>query len=32
MACQVTETLRRIDPDDPLRYDFALHKLGVSGG
>ena len=31
MACQITEALRRIDPDDPLKYDFALHKMGVSG-
>ncbi len=31
MACQITGALRRIDPDDPLKYDFALHKMGVSG-
>jgi hypothetical protein len=31
MACQITEALRRIEPGDPLKYDFALHKLGVSG-
>jgi len=29
MACQITDALRLIDPDDPLMYDFALHKLGV---
>ncbi len=30
MAAQITDALRRIDPHDPLRYDFALHKLGVT--
>lgn len=27
----LTETLRTIDPDDPVRYDFALFGLGVEG-
>ncbi len=30
-ARQVTERLRRFDADDPLRYDFALCHLGISG-
>lgn len=28
---QITEALRRIDPDDPVRFDFALAHLGISG-
>lgn len=31
MAREITEALRRIDPDDPLRYDFALSHLGILG-
>lgn len=30
MACEITESLRIIEPRDPLKYDFALHKLGVT--
>ena len=30
-ALQVTDALARITPDDPLRYDFALAHLGISG-
>jgi len=30
-AEEVTARLRRIDPDDPVRYDFALSHLGISG-
>jgi uncharacterized protein (TIGR02757 family) len=30
-AIEVTDALRAIDPDDPLRYDFALAHLGISG-
>jgi uncharacterized protein (TIGR02757 family) len=30
-ALQVTEALREIDPHDPLRFDFALAHLGISG-
>ena len=29
MALQITETLRRLDPDDPVRYDFALVRPGI---
>jgi uncharacterized protein (TIGR02757 family) len=29
-ACEITDVLRRIDPDDPVRFDFALCHLGIS--
>jgi uncharacterized protein (TIGR02757 family) len=29
---QVTQALRLLDPHDPVRYDFALCHLGISGG
>ena len=28
-ALQLTEALRRFDPGDPVKYDFALFGLGV---
>ncbi len=31
MATEITEALRRLDPSDPLRYDFALCHLGIAG-
>jgi uncharacterized protein (TIGR02757 family) len=31
MALDVTRFLRRLSPEDPLRYDFALCHLGISG-
>lgn len=31
-ALEVTESLRLMDADDPLKYDFALCHLGISGG
>ncbi len=31
MAREVTDALRRLDPGDPLRYDFALSHLGILG-
>lgn len=31
MAVDITEALRRLDPDDPVRYDFALCHLGMMG-
>ena len=31
MAEQITDSLRRLDPTDPLRYDFALCHLGIAG-
>ncbi len=30
-AEEITASLRRLDPDDPVRYDFALCHLGMSG-
>jgi uncharacterized protein (TIGR02757 family) len=30
-AEEVTEALRRYDPDDPVRYDFALCHVSMSG-
>jgi uncharacterized protein (TIGR02757 family) len=27
-AIELTETLRMFDPDDPLKYDFALYRIG----
>jgi uncharacterized protein (TIGR02757 family) len=31
MALEITAALRRLDPADPLRYDFALSHLGILG-
>lgn len=30
-ALEITRALRSMDPDDPLRYDFAICHLGISG-
>jgi uncharacterized protein (TIGR02757 family) len=30
-ALEVTAGLRRLDPEDPVRFDFALAHLGISG-
>jgi uncharacterized protein (TIGR02757 family) len=32
MAAEITEALRAYDPDDPVRYDFALCHLSMMGG
>ena len=32
MAMELTENLRLLNPEDPVRYDFALFGLGVSAG
>lgn len=32
MAREITAALRRLDPLDPVRYDFALAHLGISEG
>ena len=29
MATEITESLRRLDPEDPVRYDFSLCHLGM---
>jgi len=31
MALEITESLKRFDPEDPLKYDFALCHHGISG-
>lgn len=31
MAEEITASLRKLDPDDPVRYDFALCHFGMSG-
>lgn len=31
MAVEITEYLKRFDPEDPLKYDFALCHHGISG-
>lgn len=31
MAREITDALRKLDPSDPLRYDFALSHLGILG-
>ena len=31
MALDITQGLRRLDAQDPLRYDFALCHLGIAG-
>jgi uncharacterized protein (TIGR02757 family) len=30
-AKEITESLKKFDPDDPLKYDFALCHHGISG-
>ncbi len=29
MAVEVTESLKKLDPDDPVKYDFAICRLGI---
>jgi uncharacterized protein (TIGR02757 family) len=31
MAREITESLRRLNPEDPVRYDFSLCHLGMMG-
>ncbi|MBF0516935.1 MAG: TIGR02757 family protein [Nitrospirae bacterium] len=31
-AVEITEALKLMDPEDPLKYDFALCHHGISGG
>ncbi len=31
MAAEITGALRALDPDDPVRYDFALCHVGMHG-
>ncbi len=30
-AKEITESLKKLDPEDPLKYDFALCHQGISG-
>lgn len=29
MALDITRRLRRFDPEDPVKYDFAFHRMGL---
>lgn len=29
MAEEITRTLRNLDPEDPIRYDFSISRLGI---
>ena len=29
MALEITRNLKRIDPVDPVRYDFAISRMGI---
>ena len=29
MALEISDNLKKLDPDDPLKYDFALCRLGI---
>jgi len=29
MAVEITSNLRKLDPDDPVKYDFAITRLGI---
>jgi uncharacterized protein (TIGR02757 family) len=29
MASDITRRLRQLDPVDPVKYDFALHRMGL---
>ncbi|MBI4837811.1 MAG: DUF2400 family protein [Nitrospirae bacterium] len=31
VAIEITESLKLLDPEDPLKYDFALCHHGISG-
>jgi len=31
MALEITENLKKLDPDDPVRFDFALTRPGILG-
>ena len=30
-ALEITQNLKQLDPNDPIKYDFALYRLGQSG-
>jgi uncharacterized protein (TIGR02757 family) len=29
-ACEITAAFRSIEPEDPVRYDFSLTRLGIA--
>ncbi len=29
MALEISDNLKKLDPNDPLKYDFALCRLGI---
>ena len=29
MAAQITASLKKLDPRDPVKYDFPLSRLGI---
>ncbi len=31
MAVEITDALKKLDPDDPLKYDFAMCHYGIAG-
>jgi len=31
MVLEITDHLRALDPSDPVKYDFALSRLGILG-
>ena len=31
-ALELTQNLRKLDPNDPVKYDFALFGLGIDEG
>ena len=31
VAFEITQNLRQFDPQDPIKYDFAIYRLGQSG-
>ena len=31
MAAEITDVLRGLDPDDPVKYDWSLPRLGILG-
>ncbi|HNI12699.1 MAG TPA: DUF2400 family protein, partial [bacterium] len=28
-AIEITEALKKLDPNDPVKYDFAICRLGI---
>jgi hypothetical protein len=32
MATDITASLRKLDPADPVKYDFSLCHVGMMGG